>query len=67
MLGLMNLILFLETPVLDEKIEQVRNSRRLVCMRYWNEVYVDLAIYEKLRKGGSVEQGLENSNVPGYF
>ena len=53
--------------VLDEKIEQVRNSRRLVCMRYWNEVYVDLAIYEKLRKGGSVEQGLENSNVPGYF
>jgi carbamoyl-phosphate synthase large subunit len=53
--------------VFDEKIEQVRNSRRLVCMRYWNEVYVDLAIYEKLRKVGSVEQGLENSNVPGYF
>ena len=36
--------------VFDEKIEQVSNCRRLVCMRYWNEVYVDLATYEKLRK-----------------
>jgi carbamoyl-phosphate synthase large subunit len=53
--------------VFNEKIEQVSNCMRLVCMRYWNEVYVDLAAYEKLKNVGSVKQGLENSNAPGYF
>jgi carbamoyl-phosphate synthase large subunit len=53
--------------VLDEKIEKVSNYRRLVCMRYWNEVYVDLIAYEKLKNAGSVKQGLENSGVPNYF
>jgi carbamoyl-phosphate synthase large subunit len=53
--------------VFDEKIEQVGNYRRLVCMRYWNEVYVDIAAYEKLKKGGSFKRGLENSNIPSYF
>jgi carbamoyl-phosphate synthase large subunit len=53
--------------VFDEKIEKVSNSRRLVCMRYWNEVYVDLAAYEKLKNVGSIKEGLENSNVPDYF
>jgi carbamoyl-phosphate synthase large subunit len=53
--------------VFDEKIEKVSNSRRLVCMRYWNEVYVDLAAYEKLKNVGSVKEGLENSKVPDYF
>jgi carbamoyl-phosphate synthase large subunit len=53
--------------VFDEKIEKVSNSRRLVCMRYWNEVYVDLAAYEKLKNVGSVKEGLKNSNVPDYF
>ena len=53
--------------VFDEKIEKVSNSRRLVCMRYWNEVYVDLAAYEKLKNVGSVKEGLENSSIPDYF
>jgi carbamoyl-phosphate synthase large subunit len=53
--------------VFDEKIEKVSNSRRLVCMRYWNEVYVDLAAYEKLKNVGSVKEGIKNSNVPDYF
>jgi carbamoyl-phosphate synthase large subunit len=53
--------------VFDEKIEQVSNCSRLVCMRYWNEVYVDLAAYEKMKNVGSVKQGLESSSIPGYF
>lgn len=53
--------------VFNEKIEQVSNCRRLVCMRYWNEVYVDFAAYEKLKNVGSLKQGLENSNAPSYF
>jgi carbamoyl-phosphate synthase large subunit len=53
--------------VFDEKIEKVSNCMRLVCMRYWNEVYVDLAAYEKLKNDGLVKQGLKNSNAPGYF
>jgi carbamoyl-phosphate synthase large subunit len=53
--------------VFDEKIERFSNYRKLVCMRYWNEVYVDLAAYEKLKGVGSFKQGVENSNVPSYF
>jgi carbamoyl-phosphate synthase large subunit len=53
--------------VLDEKIEKVSDYRRLVCMRYWNEVYVDIVAYEKLKSDGSVKQGLETSGVPNYF
>jgi carbamoyl-phosphate synthase large subunit len=53
--------------VFDERIGKVSDYRRLVCMRYWNEVYVDLAAYEKLKSVGSVKHGLENSNAPDYF
>jgi carbamoyl-phosphate synthase large subunit len=53
--------------VFDEKLDKVSNYRKLVCMRYWNEVYVDLKAYQNLKRVGSVTQGLENSNVPGYF
>jgi carbamoyl-phosphate synthase large subunit len=53
--------------VFDEKIEKVITRRRLVCMRYWNEVYVDLAAYENLKNVGSVKEGAEVSYAPGYF
>lgn len=53
--------------VFDEKVDKISICRKLVCMRYWNEVYVDLEAYQNLKRVGSVKQGLENSNVPGYF
>jgi carbamoyl-phosphate synthase large subunit len=53
--------------VFDEKVDKISICRKLVCMRYWNEVYVDLEAYQNLKRIGSVKQGLENSNVPGYF
>jgi len=53
--------------VFDEKIEKLTKCERLVCMRYWNEVYVNVATYEKLKYVGSLKQGLENSNSPHYF
>jgi carbamoyl-phosphate synthase large subunit len=53
--------------VFDEKIEKLTKCERLVCMRYWNEVYVNLATYEKLKYVGSLKQGLENSDSPHYF
>ena len=53
--------------VFDEKVDKISICRKLVCMRYWNEVYVDLEAYQNLKCVGSVKQGLENSNVPGYF
>ena len=37
---------------------------RLVCMRYWNEVYVPYALYEKASRDGRIEKG---SFVPDYF
>lgn len=53
--------------VFEEKIEKVSNYLKLVCMRYWNEVYVDVATYKEMKNAGSVTQGLKNSNVVGYF
>jgi carbamoyl-phosphate synthase large subunit len=53
--------------VFDERIVKINNYRKLVCMRYWNEVYVDLEAYQNLKRVGSVKQGLENSNAPDYF
>jgi carbamoyl-phosphate synthase large subunit len=53
--------------IFDEKVDKISICRKLVCMRYWNEVYVDLEAYQNLKRVGSVKQGLENSNVPGYF
>lgn len=53
--------------VFDEKVDKISICRKLVCMRYWNEVYVDLEAYQNLKCVGSVKQGLENSNVPSYF
>lgn len=53
--------------VFDEKVDKISICRKLVCMRYWNEVYVDLEAYQNLKRIGSVKHGLENSNVPGYF
>lgn len=53
--------------VFDEKVDKISICRKLVCMRYWNEVYVDLEAYQNLKCVGSVKQGLESSNVPGYF
>ena len=53
--------------VFDERIGKISDYRRLVCMRYWNEVYVNLAAYDKMKNVGSVKHGLENSNAPDYF
>lgn len=43
---------------------KIDSYNRLVCMRYWNEVYVPYAIYEKASQDGKIEKG---SFVPDYF
>jgi carbamoyl-phosphate synthase large subunit len=48
--------------VLGEEVK-VDSYERLVCMRYWNEVYVPYALYEKA-SSGKIEKG---SFVPDYF
>ena len=49
--------------VLGEETK-VKGYDRLVCMRYWNEVYVSHALYEKALRGEKIEKG---SFVPDYF
>jgi carbamoyl-phosphate synthase large subunit len=49
--------------VLGEEVK-IDGYERLVCMRYWNEVYVPYALYEKAVRGGKIEKG---SFVPDYF
>jgi len=50
--------------VLGEEIK-VKSYRRLVCMRYWNEVYTDFPTYEKLTSTGTVEDN--DSFTLNYF
>jgi carbamoyl-phosphate synthase large subunit len=50
--------------VLGEEIK-VDSYERLVCMRYWNEVYVPYALYEKTSSTGRVQK--DGSFVPDYF
>ncbi len=49
--------------VLDQEVK-VDSYDRLVCMRYWNEVYVPYSVYEKASHSGKIEKG---SFVPDYF
>ncbi|HXX99163.1 MAG TPA: ATP-grasp domain-containing protein [Candidatus Bathyarchaeia archaeon] len=50
--------------VLGEEI-RVKRYRKLVCMRYWNEVYTDFPTYEKARNTGRV--GNNDSFTLNYF
>ncbi len=50
--------------VLGEEIK-VRSYRKLVCMRYWNEVYTDFPTYENLMSTGTV--GANDSFTLNYF
>ncbi len=50
--------------VLGEEIK-LKEYKRLVCMRYWNEVYITFRTYEQLMRSGSV--GDNDSFVSDYF
>ena len=50
--------------ILHEEVK-VDSYKRLVCMRYWNEVYVPYPVYEKTSSSGRVQK--ECSFVPDYF
>jgi carbamoyl-phosphate synthase large subunit len=41
-------LLFRNAVLGERKINHVKASRRLVCMRYWNEVYIPYDVYEKI-------------------
>lgn len=49
--------------VLGEEVK-VDSYERLVCMRYWNEVYIPYGMYEKASQGNILEKG---SFIPNYF
>jgi carbamoyl-phosphate synthase large subunit len=59
--------LVFRNAVCNEKIEKISNHARLVCMRYWNEVFIDHSTYERLKTIGSANYGIENSSIPNYF
>ena len=52
---------------LNDDIE-VKEYKKLVCMRYWNEVYIQYATYEKASLTGKVENNDNtNSFIFNYF
>ena len=56
-------ILF-RNEIFGEEIE-IEKYQRLVCFRYWNEVYIPYSTYEKTRKQGFIKD--PDSIVPDYF
>jgi carbamoyl-phosphate synthase large subunit len=50
--------------VLNEEVK-VDRYERLVCMRYWNEVYVPYDVFEDVSRSGRIAEN--NSFVPDYF
>ena len=50
--------------VLGEKI-RMKEYKKLVCMRYWNEVYIPYSIYKKTEHDKKTERA--NSFIPDYF
>lgn len=50
--------------LLNEKIK-ISDYRKLVCMRYWNEVYVPTSTYDKTRKNKTVQNS--DAFIPNYF
>lgn len=53
-----------QNAVLGQEIK-IERYNRLVCMRYWNEVYVPYPLYENLSKIGQIDA--RESFVPDYF
>lgn len=49
---------------LDEDI-QIDSYQKLICLRYWNEVYVPIAACEKISDEKSIQH--PNSIIPSYF
>lgn len=56
-------IIFRNT-ILGEKI-RINSYQKLVCMRYWNEVYVPFATYEKIFSLKTIQS--PRSEIPDYF
>jgi carbamoyl-phosphate synthase large subunit len=50
--------------ILGEEIK-IKNYNRLICMRYWNEVYINHSTYEKTLNTGRID-GI-NSFIHSYF
>ena len=53
-----------KNTVLGQRIK-VNGYQRLICMRYWNEVYVPYSLYEKTTIDGEIET--DGSFIPDYF
>jgi carbamoyl-phosphate synthase large subunit len=53
-----------QNTVLGQQI-RVDRYQRLICMRYWNEVYVPYSLYEKAAVDKEIE--MNGSFIPDYF
>ncbi len=52
--------------ILGEDIK-ISSYQRLICMRYWSEVYLRYSTYEKTSSTGTVEVKNNGSFIPNYF
>jgi carbamoyl-phosphate synthase large subunit len=50
--------------VLNEKIK-IKSYRKLMCMRYWNEVYIPTSTYEKTKRNSLIQNS--DAFIPDYF
>ena len=51
--------------VLDERV-RVTEYEKMLCLRYWNEIYVKMGTYQELSGSGKIRQDNESYNI-NYF
>jgi carbamoyl-phosphate synthase large subunit len=52
--------------ILEEEID-IKAYKKMVCMRYWNEVYIPMSTYEKTVAKGETRKDENHSFIPHYF
>jgi carbamoyl-phosphate synthase large subunit len=53
--------------VLGEELKKIDTYKSLVCLRYWNEVYVPRMLFDKASIDGVVDHRGDDSFIPPYF
>ena len=53
--------------VLGEDIKKIDKYQKLICLRYWNEVYIRYSTYQKTSNTGRIDANNSNSFILNYF
>lgn len=59
--------LVLRNVIFNEQYKQIVAAKRLLCLRYWNEMYVPMVRYEQVKKDGMINNNEDTGMIPNYL